>query len=157
MLVIVIISVMLAMAAPTLRGWGQGQKLRNSVNGFIAATGYARSQAVTTARPQAVEIDSSANTYRVQSVEADGVRKPAPGDHGVASTLPTSYTIRLVSGGSTGATADGTAATGGVAIVFYPDARSTPAVVEIKSSAGEIVLIESRSPAEPFKQASVTP
>jgi type II secretion system protein H len=156
-LVLIIISIMLAMASPTLRGWGQGQKLRNSIDSFIAATGYARSQAVTQARPHAVEIDSTANTYLVQSIETGGVRKPVPGDFGVANTLPEGYTIRLVSGGSTGSATDGASAVNAASVIFYPDARATPAVVEIKAANGEIALIECQNPAEPFKRADVKP
>jgi hypothetical protein len=37
-------------------------------------------------------------------------------------------------------------------LLFYPNARSTPAVVQIESPNGEILKIQSESPAEPFRK-----
>ena len=151
-LVLVIISITLALAAPSLRGWGQGQKLRNAADSFIAATGYARGLAVSTAKPHVVEIDSSANTFVVQRVEVDGSRKPVNGDMGQPVTLPTDYTIRLVTGGGSGAVTEGVATGGAASIVFYPDSRNTPATVELKASNGDIIQLASESPADPFRK-----
>ena len=158
-LVMIVISIVLALATPTLSGWGKGQKLRNAADGFIAATGFARGQAVTTASPYAVEIDPGANTYVVQSVDAGGVRTPAAGEHGRVTELPESFTIKLVSGGEVAATSGkAQPKSGGTGVlVFYPDARGTPAVIEITSPTGEVARIASDSPAEPFAKVDVTP
>ena len=154
-LVMVIISIALAFAAPTLRGWGQGQKLRNATDQFIAATGYARSQAVTNASMYAVEINSSENTFAVKAVDAMGVRTDAPGEPGRVTTLPESFKITLISGGGVTAGGDAATAAGGQVLLFYPDARATPAVIQIESPTGEISKIESQAPAEPFRKVDI--
>lgn len=153
-LVMVIISIALGYAAPSLRGWGQGQKLKNAADEFIAATGVARSLAVSEATIYAVEINSGDNTYAVKQIDAaTGVKTDAAGSMGGIKSLPETFKITLVSGG--GSTAEGTAAAaaGSNVILFYPDARSTPAVVQIESPAGEVIKIQSESPAEPFRKA----
>ena len=116
----VIISIALAFAAPTLRGWGQGQKLRNATDQFIAATGYARSQAVTNASMYAVEINSSENTFAVKAVDAMGVRTASPGEPGRVTTLPEAFKITLISGGGVTAGGDAVTAAGGQVLLFYP-------------------------------------
>jgi prepilin-type N-terminal cleavage/methylation domain-containing protein len=68
-LVMVIISIALGYAAPSLRGWGQGQKLRNAADEFVAATGTARSLAVSDAAIYALEINPGDNTYSIKLVD----------------------------------------------------------------------------------------
>ncbi|MGN6626079.1 MAG: GspH/FimT family pseudopilin [Tepidisphaeraceae bacterium] len=141
-LVLVIISITLAMAAPSLRNWGEGQKLRNASDNFLAATGYARAEAVAKATPYSITIDSQANTYVVNVVTGD-TAKPVDGELGQPSTLPPLYTIKLVSGGAP----DG-------ALMFYPDARTTPAVVQLTGPSGESVQVAATNPAEPFAKVT---
>ena len=151
-LVLVIMSIMLALASPSLRGWGQGQKLRNAADDFVAATGYARTEAVARCKPYAVQIDGKANTYVVQSVEADLSRKAVDGSRGRPAELPTDFTIAVISGGSQGAAVDGQSDSGTASIVFYPDARLTPAVVELKAPNGDVARVASDAPSQPFKR-----
>ena len=141
-LVLVIITITLAMAAPSLRNWGEGQKLRNATDQFLAATGYARTQAVVTATPYDVTIDAATNTYLVNVVNGD-TKKPADGQFGQSTALPPDYTIKLVSGGAT----DGS-------LVFYPDARATPAVVQITGPSGGTTQVSCVNPAEPFTKVA---
>lgn len=136
--VLVIIAIMLAVFVPSLSGWGQGQKLDNAAEQFMAATRWAQSQAVSTAQPYAIEIDPAAGTYVVDSVDGD-TRTPAAGDYGQASTLPTGFTIALTSGGS----AENL-------ILFQPDSRCTPATVRFKSGRGESIDVAAANPATPF-------
>lgn len=150
-LVLIILSITVALAAPSLRGWGQGQKLKNATDEFLAATGNARARAVAAAMPFAVEIKAADNTYAVKSVEPGGTRKAVPGEFGQDTKLPTDFTIKMTTGGATPSPEAGVAA-GESVILFYPNARCTPATVEITSPNGDVAKIESQSPAEPFRK-----
>ena len=154
-LVLIILSIMVALASPSLRGWGQGQKLKNATDEFLAATGNAKARAVAAASPFAVQINSTDNTFAVKSIEPGGVRKAVPGEFGETTTLPTDFTLKLVTGGATPSPGSGVAA-GESVILFYPDARCTPAAVEITSPNGDVAKVESLSPAEPFKKVDTS-
>ncbi|MGC4034220.1 MAG: prepilin-type N-terminal cleavage/methylation domain-containing protein [Tepidisphaeraceae bacterium] len=154
-LVLIVLSVVMAIAAPSLRGWGQGQKLRNVADDFLSATRYARTQAVTTATPYAIELNASDNSYVIKSIGPDGVRKEVTGSMGQTTKLPDSYTFKVVSGGGTGQASEGQA-TAAASLVFYPDSRSTPAVLEFTSPLGDVIKIASDSPAEPFRIVDAT-
>lgn len=155
---LIILSITVALAAPSMRGWGQGQKLKNATDEFIAATGNARARAVATAMPFAVEIKVSDNTFAVKSIEAGGTRKAVPGEFGQDTKLPTDFTIKLATGGAAAAAVpDPGVAAGESVILFYPDARCTPAAVEITSPNGDVARIESLSPAEPFRKVETAP
>jgi hypothetical protein len=107
-----------------------------------------------------VSIDSTANTFVVETVDPLGARTAASGDAGQAVKLPDEFTIKLVSGGATAlakanpAMVQANAATGSV-LLFFPNSRGTPGVVEITTPAGETARVESQSPAEPFKRVDV--
>lgn len=141
--VLLIISLTTALAAPSLRGWSDGAKLRNATDEFLAATQYARSQAILTAREYVVTID--ANAYAV-SVQEGSSLTPDPREFGDPTPMPTGFTLALTSGGEAPAR-----------IRFYPDARTTPGVVRITSARGEVVEIASDAPAMPYKVVGVAP
>src|SRR6185503_3394053 len=62
-LVMVIITLALAMAAPSLGGWGRAAKLRDTGDQFLAVTRWARSQAIADAQIYRLNLDTSAGTY----------------------------------------------------------------------------------------------
>ena len=138
-LVLVIIAIMLAVAAPTLSGWGQGRKLDNAVDQFLAATRWAQSQAIADAQLYAISIDPTTNSYVVQVVNGDQ-KSAAKGEFGQTTPLPTGFTIAVTSGGGS---ADNL-------ILFQPDARCTPATLRIASNLGDSISVAAASPAEPF-------
>jgi len=137
-IVMVLIAIMLAVVAPSLSGFGSGRKLDNAVDHFLATTRWAQSQAVADAQPMAIQIDPSANTYLVDSVNGD-TRTPVSGEFGQAVQLPSGFKIEMVSGGAESNV-----------ILFHPDSRCTPAVVRFTSNLSETADVASNSPAEPF-------
>jgi len=50
-LVLLIISITMALAAPSLRGWSDGAKLRDAGDLFVASAKWARAQAILTGTP----------------------------------------------------------------------------------------------------------
>ena len=141
-LVLVIISSALALAAPSLRGWGQSAKLRDVSEQFVAACRWARAEAAATASTHRIDLDSAASTYSVKR-QSGAEFVPVAGELGRATALPQGFTLALASGGADGR-----------AIQFYPNGRATPAVVRFTSTAGETAEVASAFPADLFK---VTP
>lgn len=149
-LVLLVLSLMVALAAPSLRGWRHGARLRDAADELLSATRWAQSQAVSTAAVQRLEVNSAAGAYRVTSLSADGTQaEPAvDGPFGRAVSLPDDIRIDV-------ARADRN--TSGV-IEFYPSGRVTPARLRLTAQWGEWIDIESAYAAEPFRQiAQVTP
>ena len=141
-LVLVIISTAMALSAPSLRGWGQGAKLRDASEQFVSATRWSRAQAIATATPHRIDVDAATASYSV-TVQRGSEHVPVAGDLGRPTVLPEGYRIQLASGGED---AQG--------IAFHPNGRSTPAVVRFTSTTGETVEVACAFPADLFR---VTP
>jgi general secretion pathway protein H len=138
-IVLMIIALTISLAAPSLGGWSTGAKMRNACDDFLATLRLARGQAIVGVCEQIVTIDPSNGTYAIQTRNGEMV-EPAPGPWGTPMSVPTGFTIDLLSGGQ-----------GGTSIVFYPDGRSTPALIQITAPDGQSRQIVSRAPAEPFR------
>lgn len=134
--VLTIITIALGMAAPSLRGWSDGAKLRDAVDTFIATTQYARSQAILTASEYRITIDATGTTYSLD---------PQSGDAGQMTELPVNFYVSILSGGENGA------------IVFYPDSRCTPAAIVFTSAKGAQATVAASFPASSFAKAGGTP
>src|SRR5215213_9731863 len=93
-LVMVVITLALAMAAPSLGGWGRAAKLRDVGDQFLAVTRFAHSQAIADAQVYRLNIDPAAGTYWVTMQQ--GERFVELGNSfGEAHTLPEGYRIIL--------------------------------------------------------------
>ncbi len=136
-LVLVIMATVMALAAPTLRGWSKGSRLRNSADEFIAATRWARSRAASDGSNYVIAIDKQNNTYKVQ-VQNGQTYSDADGQFAAAVTLP--------EGSKIDSTSD--------SITFYPTGRVQPATVKITADDGETIAVQCASPAEEFAVAS---
>jgi prepilin-type N-terminal cleavage/methylation domain-containing protein len=137
---LVLIALVLAAAAPALRGWGRGAKLRDAATQFLAVTGYARSQAAATAMTHRLLIEPDGSGYQV-AILAEGQLQLARGEFGGRVSLPLGYRIEIVS--ATGAGID-----------FHPSGRTSPAVVRIRAESGESIDLVCDTPAQPFRLAS---
>ncbi len=142
--VLLIISLTVALAAPALKGWSDGAKVRNATDDFLATTRYARSSAILNATEYVMTFDRNTNSYAL-STRTDGALVALRGEWANAVELPAGCTLDVMQGSTDGM------------ISFYPDARVTPAVVQITSPRGEVVRIGSSSPAEPFKVIGAEP
>jgi prepilin-type N-terminal cleavage/methylation domain-containing protein len=139
-LVLVVLSVLLAIAAPSLRGWSRGTKLRDASEQVLAATRFARSQAVTTGTMHRVEFDAGAGAYHVTLLDGEQY-VDAGGDFGRAVTLPPGITLGIVrEDGDVSGT-----------ITFHPTGRTTPARITLTADWGETSEIQAATAAEPFR------
>lgn len=145
-LVLVIICTALAVAAPSLRGWSAGSKVRDTAEQFVAVTKWARLRAVADAATVRLKIDALAGTYQVLKQDAHDPEsfQAVDSDWGKAFALPSGYSIQLSQ--VEGAAAD--------AVHFFPDGRIEVATVRIRSDRGDVVEIICASPAEGFRIVS---
>ena len=143
-IVLVVLSVIIGMCAPSLRGFGQSAKLNDATQQLLATTRWARSEAIATAVTHRIELDIANNAYSV--VRQDGLTYvPVDGEFGHATSMPIGFTLQLASGGIDGR-----------GIEFYPTSRSTPAVVRITTPAGMTSELASNFPADTFKVITAT-
>ena len=142
-LVMMIVCITLAMAAPSLRGWSKGSHLRDEADAFVAMTRLARTESVTTSKPYRLMIDSAAGGYQLMVQEGEEFVALDSG-FGRLFELPDGYRIELR---MTQESTDNF-------IPFYPTGRTQPARVRITSDLGETVDIECLSPAESFEIVS---
>lgn len=140
-LVLLLIALVLAMAAPSLRGWSRGTKLRDAADRFAAVTQWARMQAAAEAVIHRLEIDPSGGTYRVVRVVGQVV-EPVDGEFGRTISMPDGVSLQLT--------------TNSGAIEFHPTGRVSVASVRFDADWGESVEVASRAPSQPFRMVTAT-
>src|SRR5690606_3886799 len=115
-LVLGIMALLMAAAAPSLRGWSRGTKIHDAAERVLAATRYARTQAVNSATTHRFEIDPEGLRHRVTVLEGQ-MYVPVPGEFGHEQLLPSGVRIQLLRN-------DGA---GEAAVAFEANGRVTPA------------------------------
>lgn len=137
-LVMLIVSVLAALAAPTLRGFIAGRKCANAAAQIVALGQYARTQAVGTGTVYRLNFDPSNGTYWLSS-QSGAEFSTLRNEFGRPFQLP-----------------DGTSANWQTTAVaqpcfqFYPDGRVEAATLELHGAVGEVVAIGCRSETEPL-------
>jgi type II secretory pathway pseudopilin PulG len=145
-LVLVLLATLLAMAAPAMNRWGRGAKLRDATEQLVAATRWARAQAIVTATPHRLRVDSTGRSYEIVALQ-DGVATPVAGEFGRPTVLPETLKIELTAAaGFTGGPAD--------AIEFSAIGAVTPGTLRVVATWGGVSEITSNAPAEPYRLAS---
>ena len=146
-LVLVVLAVVIATAAPALRGWSQGSKLHDAARQVMAAAQFARSQAASTATPYRLQVDPNGASFALGVLDdAEQQYVPAAGEWGQATPVPQGFRIELT-GGSAEAIG---------AIDCYPDGRTTPATLRVVSPKGDTIELGSAYPAEPLRQLNAS-
>ena len=131
-LVMVILATVMALAAPKLSNWRKGGALRSSADDFVAATKFARTQAISSGQVCVVAIDKQGGTFNVQQQNGANYVN-VDGEFG--------QPMRVLDGGSID---------GPDTISFYPTGRVQPATVKIIGDNGESVTIACGAPSEDF-------
>jgi type II secretion system protein H len=146
-LVLLIISTVLALAAASLKNWARGSRVRDTVDQFLATTRYARAQAVAEGRMYLLEINAD-GSYQLKAqllarvVEGQSFETIADKTFGDKVYLPEGFGMQVKVTGLPGLNGIG----------FYPTGRADPAQVTITSSqTGETAHIVCASPAELFQ------
>jgi type II secretion system protein H len=143
-LVMVIIGTVLAMAAPSLRGWSRAARLRDAGQQVLAITRLARTQAITSATVYRLNINSQAGQYWITQQQAEQFVN-------LGSSLGRVYTVPPDSRIELTKSADDQAPG---YVEFYPTGRTQPAVIRLSDDAGRVVRLQCSSPAENFVLAT---
>jgi type II secretion system protein H len=143
-LVMVVITIALAMAAPSLGGWGRSAKLRDVGDQFLAVTRFARSQAIADAQVYRLNIDTTAGTYWLTTQQGQQFVELG-NSFGQLHAVPEGYRIILH---ATAGAVDQPAAT---TIDFLPNGRLTPAQIQIATDMGATLDIAALAATEQFR------
>lgn len=139
-LVLALLALLMSAAAPNLRGWGRGGKVRDATDQILTATRYAQSQAVHEAVTYRIAVNPVDGAIELWRIDGETVT-PADGDYQNPVDLPAGFAVHI----------DRFDGAGSSAIEFFPDGRITPGRIEIAAPWGERTFIESRWPAQPLR------
>ena len=143
-----IIATTLAVAAPSLRGWNKGSKLRDEVDQFLSVTRYARTEAIASATPHRLVIEESSGRYwllRKENLEFVNF----VGEFGQEFTLPDGYRLALQL--SPQPMIDTPPPTGEAVINFSPLGQTDPARVMFTAEHGQTVSVACATPYDVFR------
>ncbi len=146
-LVMVLLTAMLAIAMPSLRGFVAGSKERDAIAQVVALAQYAKARSAADAKAYRLNLD--AGTYYITVQEVDTFARLSD-DYGRTFELPVGMLLESVptarAGQGPGAvlpTANG--------ITFYPEGRSDAAMFRLIDASGRVTLLGSPSPSEAFR------
>jgi type II secretion system protein H len=139
-LVMMVIATVLAMAAPSLRGWHKGSKLKDAAAEFITLTELARTRSVSSTTVHRLMVDAGSGRcfLAVQNGQQgfEEIRDELSG-----FSLPEGYRIDMTE--PSGARRD--------SVDFFPTGRTQEARVRITSPEGETADIQCATPTEGFR------
>ena len=164
LLVMVVIGVVVALAAPTLRGFAGAQQAEDAAASILSLTRWAQSQAITLGRPCRLNIDSDTGTYWL-TVQEQGAYVPLKADLGQTFHLPdgVKFELRFDQDQNQSPTPGSRGIMGSLArkstpqrnyIQFHPSGRCDTATIEVRGKKGEVYQISCASATEPFVMVS---
>ena len=150
-LVLLIVSIVAALAAPSFRGFLTGRKSVNAAAQIVALGQYARAQAASSGAVLRLNVDAGAKAYWL-SARKDAVFEALGTEFGRRFTLPDGLAVRWMP--MLGNTTGGKSATSGGAhdyVDFYPDGRADAATLLLTDSSGKVFQLGCLSETELFK------
>jgi len=145
-LVMVLLTTVLAIVTPSVRGFLTGSRSRDAATQFLTLTQFARARAAADSRVYRLSVDGTARAYRMTAQDGIGF-SPVGTDFGRDFSLPHGMQVRVERASGSGFES----AAAPDSIDFYPDGRSDVAVVRLVDSRGTLTVIACPSPAEPFR------
>lgn len=139
-----VISMVLALSAPSLRGFLASRQTADSAQTVLALTQWARSYAVSQGQPCRLNVDSQSGAYWL-TVQDAGKFVAVTNDFGRRFQIPTDGAISLKTD-SPGAKVD--------YVQFYPTGRNDVATIEIRGKQGETYQVACLSATESFRVIS---
>jgi len=143
-LVLVVVSVVLAMAAPSLRGFFASRQTADAATTMLSLTKWARSQALAQGCPCRLNIDSESGTCWLTVQQAGAF---------VDLNCEMGRRFRLPEGASVSVRTD-PAGPDVPYVQFYPNGRSDAITIEIHGRQGEVFLVSTPSAVEPYRIVS---
>ena len=136
-LVMLVLSVVLAMVAPSLSGFGAGREAEFAGAQVMTLSRWAREQAITDGRVYRLNFNPSTNTYWV-TAQVGGVYERVNSDWGQDFPLPEGVTMQW----------DAPQENGAYCIDFHPSGRAQTARIQITSRNNEVTIIGNRTATE---------
>ena len=140
--VLAILCLLAAMAAPSLRGFGQGRRISECAAQVVALAARARTQAVTEGATYRLHLDPATGTYWLTAWDdARNVYLRPGDDFGRVFEAPEGVTLVW----------DAPSYPDGQYVEFLPTGRSTPVTIRLTDEAGQVLDVACLSPAESFQ------
>jgi Tfp pilus assembly protein FimT len=136
-MVLLILSMLLAMVAPALSGFGAGRDAEYAGAQLMTLSRWAREEAITQGRVYRLKFDPSAQAYQVVA-QVGGTFEEVNSDFGRIYTLPEGVVMQW------DAPQDG----GAHVVDFYPTGRAQPVKIQVTSRDGQVTFIGNRTATE---------
>lgn len=143
-MVLVLVSTVLAMAAPSLRGFVGGRQTAETAARVLSLTQFARSQAAAQGRVYRLNIDAKEKTYWL-TMQRAGAFVPLESEYGRRFQFPDGVSVRLEL-----PLRNNNASY----IQFYPNGRTDEARIELTGQQGEVLEVTCPSATERFRIVS---
>jgi len=138
--VLVLISTVLAIAAPSLRGFVRGRQTADAAAKVLALTHLARSRAVSWGCIHRLNFDAEAGTYWL-TMQSAGAFVEIDGNHGQLFQLPAGVSLVLDSPSGDESPPY---------VQFYPDGRCDPVTIELAGGERDVFQVTCPSASERF-------
>jgi type II secretory pathway pseudopilin PulG len=136
-LVMLVLSVVLAMVAPSLSGFGAGREAEFAGAQVMTLSRWAREQAITDGRVYRLNFNPSGNVYFV-TAQVGGVFERVNSDWGQDFFLPDGVQMQW----------DAPQEAGAYCIDFHPSGRAQPVRIQLTSRDGQVTIIGNRTATE---------
>jgi type II secretion system protein H len=141
-LVMVIISTVLAMAAPSLRGFFSSRKTHDAAANILSLMRFARSQAIAEGLSYRLNFDQTRGAYWLTS-NREGAFSSLKNEFGREFLLPNDTTVELKKEDDQKGT--------GKYITFFPQGMAEIGIITLTDRSGDVIEILSPSPAEAYR------
>jgi prepilin-type N-terminal cleavage/methylation domain-containing protein len=140
-LVMAIVAIIVAMASPMLRGFGEARRGDNCAAELVALTQWARTQAMTRGATYRLNMDPNSRTYWLTVDQGDGITFASPGtEFGRVFVAPDGVTLGW----------DVVPRQDGQYISFWPNGRTDAATIRVANARGEATQVACLSATETF-------
>jgi len=138
--VMLVLSVLFAMVAPSLSGFGAGRAAEQTASQIVTLSRWARAQAITEGRAYRLDFDPANRVYFVTAATGAGFERVGV-DFGRDFSIPDGVTLAF----------DALQAGGLTYLEFLPTGRSQPAAIRVVAKDGQVTELASLSATEPLK------
>jgi len=141
--VLVLLSTVLAIAAPSLRGFARGRQTSDTAARILALTRLARSRSASWGCPMRLNLDPDQREYWL-TMQTGGVWVELEGDLGRRHELPVGVTMQLDLPWLDDRPDESY-------VQFHPDGRCDEATIQLTGGQGEVYQVTCPSPSERFR------
>lgn len=132
-----VLSVVLAMVAPSLSGFGAGREAEFAGAQVMTLSRWAREQAISEGRVYRLNFDPTQNAYWV-TAQVGGVFERVNDEFGQTFLLPDGVVMQW----------NAPQESGGYCIEFHPSGRAQPARIQVTARDGQVTFIGNRTATE---------